>query len=458
MLDIAIKGATVINATGRLVADVGIEHDRVALVAQPGSLPPARQEINADGLLLLPGIIDIHFHIRAPGHPERATFASETRAAAAGGVTTLLEMPISIPGCARRTILEDRKALALTESYVNIGFYGAPGLLDQGEILGMAEAGACGFKVFTHATPKGREDEFLGICIENEAEIYQALEMTKATGLLTSFHAENQPLIDLFAQRIQATGRVDPLAFVESRPPVVEAMSVAQLTALCQGTGARVHIAHVSCAAALQALQAGQALGLPMTGETCPHYLFFTADDMAKHGPFAMIKPPLRTQSDQQALWAGLFNDSLLAITTDHSPFTLAEKERGIENIWQGAIGAPGVEALVSGVLTEALRGHITLEQAVGWLCSKPAALFNFPGKGHIQVGADADLVLYDPAPTYLLDSAHWLTKAKAINRLYQGRAVQGAVKTTIVNGQIVFDQGQIVIDRGHGRFVRPVL
>ena len=458
MLDIAIKGATVINATGRLVADVGIEHDRVALVAQPGSLPPARQEINADGLLLLPGIIDIHFHIRAPGHPERATFASETRAAAAGGVTTLLEMPICIPGCARRTILEDRKALALTESYVNIGFYGAPGLLDQGEILGMAEAGACGFKVFTHATPKGREDEFLGICIENEAEIYQALEMTKATGLLTSFHAENQPLIDLFAQRIQATGRVDPLAFVESRPPVVEAMSVAQLTALCQGTGARVHIAHVSCAAALQALQAGQALGLPMTGETCPHYLFFTADDMAKHGPFAMIKPPLRTQADQQALWAGLFDDSLLAITTDHSPFTLAEKERGIENIWQGAIGAPGVEALVSGVLTEALRGHITVEQAVGWLCSKPAALFNFPGKGHIQVGADADLVLYDPAPTYLLDSAHWLTKAKAINRLYQGRAVQGAVKTTIVNGQIVFDQGQIVIDRGHGRFVRPVL
>ncbi len=456
MLDIAIKGATVINATGRLVADVGIENDTIVLVAQPGALPAARQEINADGLLLLPGIIDIHFHIRAPGHPERATFASETRAAAAGGVTTLLEMPISIPGCARRDILEDRKALALSESYVNIGFYGAPGLLDRGEILGMAEAGACGFKVFTHATPKGREDEFLGICIENEAEIYQALEMTKETGLLTAFHAENQPLIDLFAQRIQATGRVEPMAFVESRPPVVEALSVAQLAALCQGTGARVHIAHVSCAAALQALQAGQALGLPMTGETCPHYLFFTEADMAKHGPFAMIKPPLRTAADQQALWAGLLDGSLLAITTDHSPFTLAEKERGLENIWQGAIGAPGVEALVPGVLTEALRGHITLEQAVDWLCTKPAALFNFPGKGSIQVGADADLALYDPAPAGAIDSEQWLTKAKATNRLYEGRSVQGVVKTTIVNGQVVFHGGAIVSPGGTGRFVRP--
>lgn len=456
MLDIAIKGGTVVNATGRFVADIGIENDTIALIAQPGALPAARQEIDADGQLVLPGIIDIHFHVRAPGHPERATFASETRAAAAGGVTTILEMPISIPGTARKDILEERQALALSEAHVNVGFYGAPGLLDRAEILGMAEAGACGFKVFTHATPKGREDEFLGICIENEAEIYRALELTKETGLITSFHAENQPLIDLFADRIQATGRTDPMAFIESRPPVVEALSVAQLTALCMGTGARVHIAHVSCAAALRELQAGQAMGLPMTGETCPHYLFFTEADMRQHGPFAMIKPPLRTAQDQQALWSGLEDGSLMAITTDHSPFTLAEKERGIENIWLGAIGAPGVEALVPGVLTEALNGHITLEQAVQWLCSQPAELFNFSGKGTIRVGADADITIYDPAVASAVDSEKWQTKAKAINRLYQHRLMQGAVKTTVVNGKIVFQEGTLVATEQYGRLVRP--
>ena len=456
MLDIAIKGGTVVNATGSAPADVGIEDGVIAVIARSGTLPTARHEIAADDLLVMPGVIDIHFHVRAPGHPERATFASETRAAAAGGVTTLLEMPISIPGCARPDILEDRKALALSEAYINFGLYGAPGLLDRDAVMGMADAGACGFKVFTHATPPGREDEFLGICIENEADIYRALELTGETGLLTSFHAENQRMIELFADRMQASGRVDPLAFVESRPPVVEAISVAQLVALCAGTGARVHIAHVSCAAALQELQAGQARGLPISAETCPHYLFFTQKEMEAHGPFAMIKPPLRTEADQVALWNGLLDGSLMAITTDHSPFTLAEKERGIADIWKGAIGAPGVEALTPGVMTEALRGRCSLEQAVQWLCSQPAELFNFTGKGVIRAGADADIMLYDPRQAQTLDSSTWLTQARATDRLYNGRSVQGHVDTTIVNGVVVYTNGTITANAGVGTFVRP--
>src|SRR5690606_31265942 len=143
--------------------------------------------------------------------------------------------------------------------------------------------------------------------------------------------------------RIKETGRTDPAAFVASRPPVVEAMSVAQLAVMCADVNTHVHIAHDSCAEALNALQDAQAAGLPMTGETCPHYLFFTAADMDRLGPFAMIKPPLRTAADQDALWAALLDGSLMAITTDHSPFTLAEKERGVADIWKGAIGSPGV-------------------------------------------------------------------------------------------------------------------
>lgn len=457
MLDLAIKGGTVVSETGVYAADVGIEGGKIAIVASPGALPSARQELNAEGLLILPGVIDIHFHVRAPAHPQRGTWESETRAAASGGVTTLFEMPISIPGCARRDIFENRKALGQSQAYVNFGLYGAPGLLDRDEILGMGDAGAVGFKIFTHAAPIGREDEFLGICLEREDDIFKALEMTKETGLITVFHAENQRLIELFEERIRATGRSDYMAFVESRPPVVEAMSVAQLAVLCKATGARVHMAHVSCAEALEALRKGQLDDIPLTGETCPHYLLFTEEDMAEHGPFAMIKPPLRTAYDQAALWDGLFDGSLSAITTDHSPFTLAEKEKGIENIWQGAIGAPGIEALVPFVMTEALDGRITLEQAVHFISTEPARLFNmYPNKGTVQAGADADLTIYDPNGEQSIDSSKWLSKSSVTDRLYNGRRQAGKVATTIVNGTVVFDGSQIVTEKGVGQFVRP--
>lgn len=458
MLDIAIKGATVVTELGIFQADVGVEGDKIATVARNGGLPEARREINADGKLLLPGIIDIHFHVRAPAHPQRGTFATETRAAAAGGVTTILEMPISTPGCARRDILEARKALGLSEAVVNFGLYGAPGLLDRDEILGMADAGACGFKIFTHAVPKGREDEFLGICLEEEADIYQALELVKETGLLVSVHAENESLIQLFEERAKATGGKGPSDYLASRPPVVEAMSVAQLAIICQSVRTHVHIAHVSCAEALAVLQSAQENGLPMTGETCPHYLLFTEDDMLKHGPFAMIKPPLRTITDQAALWDGLLDGSLAAITTDHSPFMLAEKERGLENIWNSAIGAPGIEALVPFVMSEALGdGHLTLEQAVQMTSSEPARLFQLYGrKGVVQPGADADLVIYDPRERGTIDSSKWFTKSKVTERLYHGRPQQGHVDTTIVNGSVVYEQGKIVAEAGVGRFVQP--
>lgn len=457
MFDLAIKGGIIVNEDGAQPADLGVEGDRIALVARPGALPPARREINAEGLLVLPGVIDIHFHVRAPGHPERGTFETESQAAAAGGVTTFLEMPISVPGCARRDILERRRELGEARSYVNFGLYGAAGLLQRDEILGMAEAGACAFKIFTHTAPPDRSDEFLGICIPDEDNLYRALELIRESGLLTVFHAENERLIQLFEQRIRATGRRDPLAFAASRPPVVEAMSIAQIAVLCEALDTPVHIAHVSGDLSLQMLRAGQARGLPMTGETCPHYLSLSLDDLERHGPYALIKPPMREPADQQALWAGLRDGSLCAITTDHSPYTLDEKERGMDDIWRGAIGAPGVELLTPFVLSRAIAGEFTLSDAVRWLSSQPARLFRlYPRKGLIAAGSDADLTLYDPTGVSMLDTSRWLTKARAIARVYDGMPLRGAVRLTIVNGVVVYEHGCIVAEPGLGRFVRP--
>lgn len=456
-LDLAIRGGAVVTESGVFHADIGIERDTIAVVAREGTLPAARRELDASGMLVLPGALDIHFHVRAPAHPERGTFVSETGAAAAGGVTTILEMPISAPCCARREVLESRKQLGLAQSLVNFGLYGAPGLLNRDEILGMADAGACGFKIFTHSAPSGREDEFLGLCLSEEHDILVALEYIKETGLLVSVHAENERLLQHFDRQVRATNRSDAAAFVASRPLIVEAMGVAQLVVLCEAVNTHVHIAHVSSAWALRIVTEGQARGLPLTAETCPHYLLFTAADLEHHGPFALIKPPLRTEADQRALWDGLRHGTLAAITTDHSPFTLDEKLRGMDDIWQATIGAPGVEALVTLVLTEALEGRITLQEAVRFICSQPARLFNlYPRKGVIQPGADADVVLYDPRWSGAIDSSRWFTRAKAIERLYNGRPVRGRVYATVVNGHVVFHEGRIVADPGTGRFVRP--
>lgn len=457
MFDLAIKGGELVTEQGVFAADIGVERDRIAAIAAPGGLGAARREMNVEGSLVLPGVIDIHFHVRAPGHPQRGTFVTESQAAAAGGVTTILEMPISVPGCARRDILENRKRLGEAESLVNFGLYGAPGLLDRDEILGMADAGACGYKLFTHATPKGREDEFLGICLDQEDQIYRAAELVKETGLLLSCHAENERLIQLFEGRVRSAGGKDGAAFVASRPPVVEAMSVAQLAVICRAVNTHIHIAHVSGAEPLAALLAAQQAGLPMTGETCPHYLAFTGDDIARLGPYALIKPPMREEADQAALWAGLFSGALSAICTDHSPFTPAEKERGRDNIWASAIGSPGVEALVPFVLTEALTGRMTLEWAVRLISSQPARLFGlYPERGALQVGSAADITVYAPQPAGTIDSARWFTKAKEIERLYHGRPCQGHVRATVVNGKVVFENGAVVGEPGMGRFVRP--
>ena len=170
-----------------------------------------------------------------------------------------------------------------------------------------------------------------------------------------------------------------------------------------------------------------------------------------------MIKPPLRTEADQEALWEGLLDGSLLAITTDHSPFTLAEKERGLDNIWEGAIGAPGIEALVTGVMTEALTGRLTLEEAVRFISTQPAQLFDlYPRKGVIQSRSDADITIYDPRTAGVFDSSQWFSKAHKIDRLYNGRPTQGHVHTTIINGTVAYADGQILTEPGSGRFVQP--
>ncbi len=229
--DTIITQGDVVTENGVVALDIAIADGRIAAMFTRGTAVESRERIDAGGKLVLPGAVDIHFHCRAPAYPERGDFATETRAAAGGGVTTVFEMPISKPCCATPEIFRSRRKLAEENVYVNFGLYAAPGLLRRDEIHEMVEEGAIGFKLFTTSPPPGRDDEFGGLCLPDVADFYEALLLVAETGLVCSVHAEDKRLLEWHTQRLKDTGRNDTLAHGESRPPVVESLAIAVLLA-----------------------------------------------------------------------------------------------------------------------------------------------------------------------------------------------------------------------------------
>ncbi|NJL03429.1 MAG: dihydroorotase family protein [Chloroflexaceae bacterium] len=453
--DLNLIGGIIVNEGHQYHADLGIRAGKIALIAAPHALPPAAATLDAHGLLVLPGAIDIHFHCRTPGYDERGDFYTETCAAAAGGVTTIFEMPISNPGCATPATFANRRRLIEQQAIINVALYGAPGTLIASDVQGMAAAGAIAYKIFMHRAPLGRADEFIGICLTEDEQIYQALALVRDTGRRLVVHCESDSMLEARIAALRAAGRTDLVAHMESRPPVVEAVAIARLLTLAADLGAPVHIAHVSSAQALATVRQFQQAGVDVTAETCPHYLFFTEADYLRLGPYAKINPPLRTAADQHALWQGLQEGTLSVITTDHATYLPDEKERGWTDIWRAPSGAPGVQTLLPVLLTAALEGQLRLTDAVRWISHAPAQLFGlYPHKGTIRLGADADLCLYDPQgnDTYRLEQMH--SKARAVDRLYRDRPLRGRVVATLLAGRVIFREGAIIATPGSGSFL----
>ncbi len=457
MFDLLIRGATVVTPDGTRPLDVAVLQGKLAALLEPGSPAEAKATLDAPGKHVLPGAIDIHFHVRAPAYPERGTVESETRAAAAGGVTTVFEMPISKPCCATPEIVRSRRALFSREAYVNFALYGAPGTLKAEDVQGMVDEGVIGFKIFMTEAPQGRDDEFTGLCLPGEGEQYEALRAVAETGKVLVVHAESNELLTHFSEQVRATGRNDAETHGASRPPVVEAVAIAKLLTMNRDLGTRLHIAHVSSEAATDALRLYQKSGMDVTGETCPHYLMFTEAELARVGSYAKVNPPLRRESDQKALWKALEDGTLMAVTTDHSPFTQAEKERAKTDIWAAPPGAPGVEELLLGMLEAVNEGRLTLERAVEFVSSNGAKRFGlYPRKGAVLPGSDADLVIVDLNAETKIHKETLQTEARLCDLLYDGVSFAGRIETTLVGGRVVYHEGVIVGRMGGGQFVRP--
>lgn len=455
--DLAIVNGRVVTPSGIGNADVSIKQGRIHSLVERGTEIQAKEYIDAADAFVIPGAIDIHFHCRGRAYPERGDFATETRAAGSAGVTTVFEMPISKPATSTPQAWMARRYEVEQDAYVNVGLYAGPAHLDTAAIHAMADAGAIGFKLFLSCAPVGREDEFDGLVAADPATVYRVLEMVAGTGLRTVFHAEEDTLLDLFMERARSSGRADHRLHLDSRPAVVEATAIAIVCAIAMELDAAAHIAHLSSGAGVNLIRDARARGCrKLTAETCPHYLLFTNDVLEQVGAFGKINPPMRELLDQQALWHGLNDGTIDVIATDHAPFTAAEKDVPMENILSAPPGHPGVEILVPFAMTQALCGKFSVAQAVELVSARPAKLFDlYPGKGAILPGSDADLVIYDPS-SGTTRQEQWLTKTADSNRLYKDWLSQGHVQVTILNGNVIYRDGNYVGERGAGRLVRP--
>lgn len=442
MRSLIIRGERVVLPDGTRPASIHVTGGRIVDVGAYEDRPTGVDEITARDLVVLPGLVDTHVHINEPGRTDWEGFAYATRAAAAGGVTTLVDMPLnSIPSTTTVDGLEAKRRAARDQCHVDVGFWGGVVPGNAGHLEPLARAGVRGFKCFL--SPSG-VDEFAHV---TETDLRDALPILAELGLPLLVHAEMPALLR------QPSG--DPRCYatwLESRPSHAEDKAIELLVELAREYRTPVHIVHLASADALPALRAARASGLPLTVETCPHYLTFASEDVRDGATLFKCAPPIRERAHRERLWQALMSGDIDFVATDHSPAPPSLKKID-EGDFVGAWG--GIASLQVGlaaVWTGAVRRGAVVADMAKWFSQAPARLAGLRGrKGVIGRGADADLVFWEPDGESTIDPANLYHRHPVSP--YAGMAVRGRVVKTILRGEVIFDGGECTgIPRG--RFV----
>lgn len=424
MLDLVLRARRAIVDGTETAACVGVSGERIAAVT-PYDEPPAAQRVVdlADDEVLLPGLVDTHVHVNEPGRTEWEGFASATRAAAAGGVTTIVDMPLnSIPPTTTLAGLETKRSAAEGQVVVDVGFWGGAVPGNGQEARALHDAGVFGFKCFL--IDSGVE-EFPFLELDQFAKY---LELTAQLGALMIVHAEDGDLIDE-----SALDGPRYAGFLASRPRAAENVAIAWVVEQARATGGRAHVVHLSSSDAVPLLRAARADGVDVTAETCPHYLTFAAEEIADGATALKCCPPIRETDNREALWGALGAGDIDFVVSDHSPCTADLKARGGGDFGAAWGGIASLQLGLPAVWTGArARGH-DLSDVVRWMATAPADRVGLGQKGRIAVGADADLVRFAPDDQFTVDVAalHHRNPVSA----YSGRRLDGVVRETWLRG-----------------------
>jgi dihydroorotase len=446
--DLILAGGKVVSPDAVLEASIAIKDGKILAVGAPEAMPPAKETVDVAGMHILPGAIDVHVHFRDPGYPQKEDFASGTAAAAFGGVTTIFDMPNTIPTVGTHEVLAAKHKMASEKAHVDFGLYAVLGEDTIEHVPALIEAGVIGFKLYMGNT-------FGKIASPSTGAMLEAFEVVAPTGKRISLHAETNSIMERRETRLRQAGRTDPLAHLASRPAVVAIEAVSRAAILAEWTGARIHILHISSADELRPLREAKARGVDITGETCPHYLMLSADDYAKNAGVIRVNPPVREKRNQEPLWAALADGTVDIIATDHAPHSPEEKTRN--DMFDVDCGFPGVESQMPLMLSQVNAGRMTIMDYVALSAAKPAKIWGlYPRKGVIAPGAEADIAVVDLTREMTLDDAKLQSRAKITP--WHGRKVKGLPVHTIVRGRFVMrDRTLVDGTRGHGRSVHTI-
>jgi len=446
--DLVIRNGKIATPDGVYEASVAIAGERILAVGADSAMPPAAETLDAQGLHILPGAIDVHVHFRDPGYPNKEDWESGTAAAAFGGVTTVFDMPNTIPPTGTAEILAAKHAIAASKAHIDFGLYGLLGEDTIEHVPALVEGGVIGFKCYMGNT-------FGKIPSPSTGAMLEAFETVAPTGKRISLHAETNSIMERRESRMRAAGRIDPLAHLAARPAVVATEAVSRAALLSEWTGARIHILHISSADELRPLREAKARGVDVTGETCPHYLMLSSEDYARFAGVIRVNPPVREASNQEPIWAAIADGTIDMIATDHAPHTVEEKTRN--DIWTVDCGFLGVELQMPLMLTAVNAGKLSLPDYVRLSSANPAKHWGlYPRKGAIQPGAEADLALVDLKHAWTVDDAKLHSRASISP--WHGRRLVGLPMHTLVRGRFVMRERALTnATRGWGRSVHAI-
>lgn len=452
-MNLIIKNGTIVTPTETYVADIGVNNGKIVAIGEFLSEDRATL-VDAKGKYVLPGAIDVHTHLAMPfgGTVSADSYLSGTRAAACGGVTTVFDYAIQRKGQGIVETVEARRKMAEPEVCVDIAFHCAITDLADGALLeefhAAVEYGVPSFKCFMVYKKEGM--------MVDDGTLVKILEKAKETGVLTNIHAENPDLIDTRIAEFLAQGKTTAWYHYLSRPEAVEAEADKRAIHWAKNLNAPLYIVHLANKEGVEAVTEAKDQGYPIYAETCPHYLYFTNEVYKRDdGRNFVCSPPMKGPESQVALWEAIKRGDIDTVATDHCPFQSYEKDWGKDNFTKIPNGCAGIENLYPFMLHAANNGKISFNKAVEVCAANPARIFGCTEKGSLRVGADADIVVYDPNKDFTISVKNMHSDYD--HTIWEGVSLHGYPVMTFSRGRLVYDNGKFVGEPGWGRFVKRI-